>query len=107
MAWLYLAVSGLLEIGWVISLRATNGFTRPVPILFYALFGAGSAYCLSTAMKTVPMVVAYSVWVGITAVGALAVDVFYFKQPYQPQSLIFMALIAAGVVGMKVSSGAH
>ena len=102
MHWLFLSISGLLEIGWVISLRATQSFTKPIPILFYAVFGAGSAYCLSLAMKALPMVVAYSVWVGITAVGSLLVDVYYFKQPYNPASFIFIALIGVGVVGMKV-----
>lgn len=102
MHWVYLGVSGLLEIGWVLSLRATEGFTRPIPIVFYAIFGASSAFCLSMAMKSLPMVVAYSVWVGITAIGSLLIDVLYFQKPYNPANFFFIALIGVGVAGIKV-----
>src|SRR5262249_23150297 len=73
--WLSLIVSSLCEVGWVVSLRMTDGFSRIVPLIGYAVFGLGAAVFLSFSMKAIPMATAYAIWMGISVVGTLIVDV--------------------------------
>ncbi len=102
MVWLYLAVSSVFEVGWLISLRETHGFTRVIPIIFYAIFGAGSAFFLSKSMQRVPMVTAYSVWIGGAMVGSIVAEALIFRQPVKPAVFVCIALVAIGVTGIKV-----
>jgi quaternary ammonium compound-resistance protein SugE len=104
MGWLYVGIAGLLEIGWIISLKFTEGFTRPVPIVFYALFGASSAFFLSLSMKHLPMAPAYIIWMGIGMVGAAVYGALFLAEPLNALKIVSMILIVAGVVGIKVAS---
>ena len=69
MAWIMLFAAGLLEIGWAIGLKFTEGFTRPVPTVLTLLSMAGSVILLALAVKSLPIGTAYAVWTGIGAVG--------------------------------------
>lgn len=69
MSWLLLAFAGLLEVVWAIGLKFTNGFTKPVPSIITLVAMAASFYFLSVALRTLPLSVAYSVWVGIGMLG--------------------------------------
>jgi len=69
--WLFLTVSTLFEVVWIVSLRMTEGFTRFAPLLVYAVSGLGAAVCLSVAMKIIPMGTAYAFWMGASVVGVL------------------------------------
>ena len=104
MSWIYLLIAGILEIGWIISLKFTQGFTRPVPIIFYALFGAGSAWFLSLSMRALPMALAYVVWMGIGLVGAAAIGAMVLDEPLNRITVISMLLIVVGIVGIKVGA---
>jgi quaternary ammonium compound-resistance protein SugE len=81
MAWLVLAAAGLLEIGWAIGLKYTDGFTRLVPSVLTLAAMAGSIILLGLALKTLPIGTAYAVWTGIGAVGTALLGIILFDEP--------------------------
>ncbi len=103
MDWIYLFLAGLLEIGWIISLKFTNGFTRPLPMACYALFGLGAAYFLSLSLRSIPIGLAYAIWVGVGIAGSNLVSLFWFSEPFPLTRLIFIMMILGGVAGLKYS----
>ncbi|MET7390191.1 multidrug efflux SMR transporter [Streptomyces sp. NPDC005529] len=105
MAWVLLLVAGLLEVGWSIGMKYTDGFTRPVPSV---LTGAGivaSMVLLSYAAKTLPIGTAYGVWVGIGAAGAAVLGMLLLGEPATAARIFFIGLLLVAVVGLKVTSG--
>jgi len=102
--WLYPFLAGILEIGWVISLKMTEGFTKVIPIFFYAFFGFFAAYCFSNALKTIPIGVAYAIWMGIAVIGTTAAELVIFKNSYDFIKLFFVLLILIGAIGLKLTS---
>ena len=103
--WLSLLLSGAFEVGWILSLKMMNGFSRGLPLLGYLLFGLGAAVFLSVAMRTIPMATAYAVWMGVSIVGTVAIDVAVFKQPWSAFRGVCAILIVAGAFGLKLSAG--
>lgn len=101
--WLYLILSSLLQVGWLVSLRQTQGFTRPVPIVFYALFGLSSTICLAKALQGIPMSTAYAVWTGISMCGSALVDMLVFREVV-PGRLLCMLVILAGTTGLRMTA---
>lgn len=106
MAWFLLIIAGLLETGWAVGLKYTEGFTRPLPSVLTALAIAGSMFLLSVASRTLPIGTAYGVWVGIGALGAGVLGIFLFGEAATPSKFFFLGLLLVAVVGLKVSSGA-
>ena len=104
MAWIYLFISGVFEIGWAIGLKATNGFKNFWPICYTLATGTGSLYFLWLALRDLPAGSAYAAWTGIGAVGVVCVGIIYFKEPVSPPVLVCISLILAGVVGLKLTS---
>ncbi|ATD06928.1 MULTISPECIES: multidrug efflux SMR transporter [Pseudoalteromonas] len=104
MSWLLLAFAGLLEVVWAIGLKFTNGFTKPVPSIITLVAMAASFYFLSVALRTLPLSVAYSVWVGIGMIGSIIVGFVYFKEPLSSLKLLSLLLIVIGIIGLKLSS---
>ncbi|KJZ03435.1 DMT family transporter [Pseudoalteromonas piscicida] len=104
MSWLLLVFAGLLEVVWAIGLKFTNGFTKPVPSIITLVAMAASFYFLSVALRTLPLSVAYSVWVGIGMLGSIIVGFVYFKEPLSSLKLLSLLLIVIGIVGLKLSS---
>lgn len=102
--WVLLTVSALFEIVWIVSLKMTDGFARVLPLLAYLASGLGAAVFLSMAMRTIPMGTAYAVWMGVSLVGALGVDVAFFKEPCGAFRLGCALLIVAGVFGLRFAS---
>ena len=104
MPWLLLVLAGLLEVAWASVLPVTNGLTRPLPTLaFVGLLGA-SMLMLSIATRTIPLGTAYSVWVGIGAVGAAVVGIVWHADPATPLRVAFLALLVVSIVGLKFSA---
>ncbi len=103
-AWLLLAVAGLLEVGWAIGLKYTEGFTRPWPTAATVAAMVASVGLLGVAMKTLPVGTAYAVWVGVGAVGTAALGMVLFQEPATVGRLVSLALIVAGIVGLKLAS---
>lgn len=106
MAWFLLIIAGLLETGWAVGLKYTEGFTRPLPSVLTALAIAGSMFLLSVASRTLPIGTAYGVWVGIGALGAGVLGIFLFGEAATPSKFFFLGLLLVAVIGLKVSSGA-
>jgi quaternary ammonium compound-resistance protein SugE len=102
MAWVTLAVAGLLEIGWAIGLKYTDGFTRPGPTVATVAAMVVSLVLLGLAMRTLPVGTAYAVWTGIGTVGTVLLGMFLFGESAQPIRLLFIAMIVGGIVGLKL-----
>lgn len=104
MNWFCLAIAGLLEIAWAIGLKYTEGWTRLVPSLITAVLMIASFYFLSLAVKSLPIGTAYAVWTGIGTVGAAVLGMVLFDEPRDAIRIVFIALIIAGIAGLKVTS---
>src|SRR5687768_8061356 len=104
MAWVYLIVAGLLETGWAIGLKYTNGFTRLVPSLLTIGAIAASMILLAVAAKTIPIGTAYAIWVGIGAVGAVVLGIVLFDEPRDLARLAFVGLLIVSLVGLKLTT---
>jgi quaternary ammonium compound-resistance protein SugE len=106
MAWALLVAAGILEIGWAIGLKYTDGFTRLWPSVWTISAMAVSMYLLAVAARTLPIGTAYAVWVGIGAVGAAILGMVLFGEPRSTARIACIGLIVAGVVGLKVFNSA-
>jgi quaternary ammonium compound-resistance protein SugE len=102
MAWVWLAVAGLLEVVWAIGLKYTDGFTRLVPSAITLAAMAASVYCLAVAVRTIPIGTGYAVWTGIGAVGVAILGMVLFGEPRGILRLASILLIVAGIVGLKL-----
>lgn len=105
MAWAILLAAGLLEVGWAIGLKYTEGFTRPIPSVLTLAAMAGSILLLGLALKTLPIGTAYAVWTGIGAVGTAILGITLFGEPATLARLACIGLIVAGILGLKLVSG--
>ena len=107
MAWLWLVLAGILEVGWAVGLKFTDGFTRLWPSVGTGLAMFASFGLLSLALKTLPMGTAYAVWTGIGAAGTALVGMLFLGEPRDWARIGCLGLIVAGVVGLKlVTKGA-
>ena len=104
MGWFYLCVAGLLEIGWAIGLKYTEGFSRPWPSAWTLLAMVGSVYFLALGLRTVPVGTGYAVWTGIGAVGTALLGILLFAESTALPRLVSLALIILGILGLKASS---
>ena len=102
MAWAILFTAGLLEIGWAIGLKYTEGFSRLVPSVLTLAAMAGSVLLLGLALKTLPIGTAYAVWTGIGAVGTAALGIILLGEPATAMRLASIGLIVSGIVGLKL-----
>lgn len=104
MAWLLLFVAGLLEVAWALGLKASQGFTRPLPSVLTIIAMVASFYLLAQAMKVLPVGTAYAIWVGIGAVGTVVLGIVIYGDSANPLRLVSLVLILAGLVGLKLAS---
>lgn len=104
MAWVLLMVAGLLEVGWAIGLKYTQGFTRPWPSVFTLAAMVLSVVLLGVAMKSLPVGTSYAVWVGVGAVGTAILGMLLFGEPATAGRLVSLGLIVAGIVGLKLAA---
>jgi len=105
-SWILLFVAGLLETGWAIGLKYTEGFTRPLASVLTAAAIVGSMALLGLAAKDLPIGTAYPVWVGIGALGAAALGMLLFREPATPARIFFLVLLVVAVIGLKVTTPA-
>nr|WSX51691.1 multidrug efflux SMR transporter [Streptomyces sp. NBC_00974] len=105
MAWILLIIAGVIEVGWSIGMKFTEGFTRLWPSLFTGAGIVASMVLLSLAVKTLPIGTAYGVWVGIGAAGAAVVGMAVMGEPVTAARIFFIGLLLVAVVGLKVTSG--
>jgi quaternary ammonium compound-resistance protein SugE len=101
--WLLVLLAGLMETGWALGLKYSDGFTRPVPSVLTLIGAVASFWLLSLAMKTLPVGTAYAVWVGIGAVGTALLAMALFGEPASPLRIAGIGLILAGIVALKLA----
>lgn len=101
--WGLLIFAGLLEVAWALSLKYAEGFTRLGPSLASVATIALSMYCLSFAMKALPVGIAYGVFVGMGAVGTALVGILALGEPVSPLKMAFLGLLLVAIVGLKVT----
>lgn len=106
MAWVYLFVAGIFEIGFAMGLKYSEGFSRPLPTVLMVVAGAISFYLLSVAMKSLPVGTAYAVWTGIGAAGTVVLGILFLKESTDLFRMLSILLILVGVVGLRISSTA-
>ena len=102
MAWIYLVLAGLLEIGWAIGLKYTEGFSRLVPSVGTVGAMIASFALLGLALRALPLGTAYAVWTGIGTAGTVVLGMVLFGEPAEPMRLGCITLIIAGVAGLKI-----
>lgn len=102
MAWIYLLLAGLTEIGWAVGLKYTEGFSRPVPSILTALSMVVSLGLLSMALRTLPLGTSYAIWTGIGIVGTAIFGIVALGESASPAKLGCVVLIIAGIAGLKL-----
>jgi Membrane transporters of cations and cationic drugs len=104
MAWIILVVAGLFEVGWAIGLKYTEGFTRLWPTVWTVVAMIISLWLLGIAMKSLPVGTAYSIWVGVGAVGTVVLGILLLGESAHATRLVSVAFIIAGIVGLKLAT---
>lgn len=104
MNWFILIIAGIFEIGWAVGLKYTEGFTRFWPTVGTVLAMMISLGLLGIAMKSLPVGTAYAVWVGVGAIGTAILGIVLLGEPANAGRLLSLALIVAGVIGLKLST---
>ena len=104
MSWIILFFAGLFEVGWAVGLKYTDGFSRPLPTALTVGAMIISLGLLGLAMKELPLGTAYAIWTGVGAVGTVIAGIILFVESMALFRLASVALIIAGLVGLKVST---
>ncbi|NIX76655.1 quaternary ammonium compound efflux SMR transporter SugE [Microvirga terricola] len=104
MAWTYLVLAGLFEIGWAIGLKYTDGFTRLLPSVLTVIFMVASVVLLGLALKTLPVGTGYAVWTGIGTVGTAILGIILLGEPATALRLSCISLIVLGILGLKMAA---
>ncbi|EOW9419189.1 TPA: multidrug efflux SMR transporter [Vibrio cholerae] len=104
MAWLILFLAGICEIAWAIGLKYSEGFSKPLASVATLSALVISFVLLGIALRTLPLGVAYGIWVGIGAVGTALAAAFLFGETFTLIKLISLFLIVAGIAGLKMSA---
>ena len=104
MAWIVLLVAGIMEVGWAVGLKYTDGFTRLWPTVATGAALVASMGLLGMALRTLPLGTAYAVWTGIGTVGTAVLGIVLFREPATAMRLVCIGLIVAGIVGLKLAT---
>lgn len=105
MPWLLLFIAGLLEVGWAVGLKYTEGFTRLWPTVWTVTALVASFVLLGVAMRSLPVGTAYAVWVGIGAVGTAIFGIILFGDSAAPLRIASLGLVCLGIIGLKLAHG--
>lgn len=101
MQWFYLVIAGILEIGWAVGLKVSDGWTRFWPSVVTLILIVFSYIFLSLALKTLPLGTAYAIWTGIGAAGTAVAGILLFRESGEWSRLFFIGVILAGIIGLK------
>jgi quaternary ammonium compound-resistance protein SugE len=105
MAWLLLTIAGILEIFFALAMKYSEGFTRLAPSVMTVACGLSSVALLSISLRTLPVGTGYAVWTGIGAAGTAILGIAVLGDSAAPLRIFCIALILAGVLGLKLVSG--
>jgi quaternary ammonium compound-resistance protein SugE len=104
-AWLVLLIAGIFEVAWAVGLKYSEGFTRAGPTLATGVALLISMGLLGIAVRTLPLGTAYAVWTGIGTVGTAILGMLLFREPATAARLLCIALIVAGIAGLRLTAG--
>lgn len=104
MPWMLLTVAGLLEVGWAVGLKYTDGFSRPLPTVFTLAAMLASMWLLALAVRDIPLGTAYAVWTGIGAVGTAILGIVLLGEPATIARVACIGLVVGGIGGLKLVS---
>lgn len=104
MPWIYLVAAGLFEVGFTTCLKLSEGLTKPAASIGFLVFATLSFALLTVAMKGIPLGTAYGVWTGIGAFGTAIIGILFFKDPVSLLRILFLLLLIASIVGLKLVS---
>lgn len=104
MVWIKLFIAGLLEIGWAIGLKYSEGFTKLWPSVFTIVTMAASVYFLSQAIRVIPVGTGYAIWTGIGAAGTAILGIILFSESTALPRIACIALVLVGIIGLKLTS---
>ena len=107
MPWVLIVLAGVLETGFAVALKASEGFSRLVPSILFAVFAVGSFALLSWGLRSLPVGPAYAVWTGIGIVGTATYGMAVLGESVQTLKLVSLALVIAGVVGLQLSTSSQ
>jgi quaternary ammonium compound-resistance protein SugE len=103
MAWIILCAAGVLEIGWAVGLKLSDGLARPGPAALTIAAMAASILLLGIAVRSLPLGTAYAVWTGIGAIGTALCGIVLFGEPITAARLGGLAAIVSGLVLLKLA----
>ena len=103
LAWLMLVIAGVLDVGWAISMKYAEGYTRPGWSMASLVLLAAFVVLLGRALKGLEVGVAYSVWTGIGAAGTFIVGVALFGETLSAMKMIGIALVLTGIAALKLA----
>ena len=104
MAWMYLVVAGLFEVGFTTSLKLSNNFSNSKWTVAFFISISLSFHFLNMAIQKIPLGTAYAVWTGIGAVGTALVGIYFFEEPAYFWRVFFICLLIGSIVGLKLVS---
>jgi len=104
MAWVFLSIAGILEIGFAFAMKASLGFTRFIPSVLTVATGLSSVILLSLSLRTLPVGTGYAVWTGIGAAGTAILGIILLGDSASPTRIVCIAIILVGVIGLKLAS---
>ena len=104
-AWVSLLIAGIMETGWAVGLKYTQGFTQLIPSVFTIALMGGSFYFLSKSLETLPIGTAYAIWTGIGAVGTVIIGILVFGESREILRILCLLLVISGIFGLKIFSG--
>jgi quaternary ammonium compound-resistance protein SugE len=104
LAWIALIVSGFVDVAWALAMKKADGFANPlwsaISVLLLAIF----VYLLTKALQVLPVGTAYAVWTGIGAAGTVVAGIVLFAEPASALRLAFIAMVVAGIAGLKMTA---
>jgi len=103
MDWIILFIAGIFETAWAVTLKYTQGFTKPLFSVITGIFMVISFFLLSYALKTIPVGTAYAVWTGIGALGVAVIGIVFLAEPANAIRIISLLLVVAGVAGLRLA----
>jgi quaternary ammonium compound-resistance protein SugE len=102
--WIYLVVAGIMEVGWAVSLKYSEGFSQVIPSIITVLFMILSLYLLSLALKTITIGTGYAIWTGIGAIGTAIIGMLLLGESKEIGRVICILVVITGILGLKFFS---
>lgn len=102
MAWLLLLAASMVEVAMAIALKASNGWTKPIPSALGVGLALLSIFLLANALKALPSGTAYAVWTGVGAVGVALFGMAMYGESTSPMRLLCIAMVIGGVIGLRL-----